>query len=447
LLAYPACGGTSDDPAGPQGSGGSAPAIGFHDSAATDAASSDAVDGSAVAMSGLARDPAPVVAEANRRALASDNAAFCFDLYGRVRAEQKGNFLFSPFSTSIALAMTYAGARGETESQMASALHFTLPQDKLHPAFNQVDLALLERNQAADPANGKGFKLRLASSIWGQRDFPFHASFLDTLAVNYGAGLRLTDFVADHEAARGEINAWVSQSTDQKVTNLIPEGLIDTATRLVLANAVYFNASWKEPFQDAYTANAPFDLLDGTQVSVKMMHDWGDLPYTSGDGYQIVQLPYEGDLVVMTIVVPDEGRFSEVEAKLSGPWVAGALAKLYPRRVHVGLPKFGFSTALGLRSQLEALGMTDAFKKWTANFAGMSGAAGLYIRDVVHQAFIGIDEKGTEAAAATAVVVAGDATAPPPPKEVLLNRPFVFLVRDLPTQAILFAGRVVDPTG
>ncbi len=266
-----------------------------------------------IAQSNLARVANPEVPSEDLKELVRGNSAFAFDLYHALRKEESGNLFYSPFSISIALAMTWAGARGKTEQEMANVLHFTLPQDQLHPAFNALDLELARRGQSAQ---GKGFRLHIVNAIWGQQGFRFLTEFLDTLARNYGAGLRLLDFKSDPEAARKTINDWVSDQTEGRIRELIPQGLINFLTRLVLTNAIYFKAAWAEPFDKNLTADAPFYLLDGSQIMVPMMQRAAQFGYMKWDSFQAIELPYEGGEIAMLILLPDMGRFREFEDSL-----------------------------------------------------------------------------------------------------------------------------------
>ena len=240
------------------------------------------------------RITSPNVAPPDLADLVAGNSAFAFDLYQFLREEGNGNLFYSPHSISLALAMTYAGARGETERQMADTLHFTLPQDRLHPAFNGLDLELAHRGEGAQGKDGEGFRLHIVNALWGQEGYEFLSEFLDTLAENYGAGLRLLDFASAPEASRVTINDWVSEQTETRIEDLIPQGIIDPETRLVLTNAIYFNAAWSTPFIPDLTEDGPFYLLDGGQVSVPMMRQTTSFGYAEGEGYQAVELPYDG---------------------------------------------------------------------------------------------------------------------------------------------------------
>jgi serpin B len=356
--------------------------------------------------------------------------------------EEDGNLFYSPYSISLALAMTYAGARGNTETQMAQALHFDLPQDALHPAFNALDLDLLGR------ANGEkdSFELNIANSIWGQQDFAFEQAFLDTLAANYGAGLRLTDFANAPEPARQAINQWVSNQTKERIKDLIPDGAITPDTRLVLANAIYFNAKWVYPFSHEGTHDGTFNTLDGAQITVPLMNldRPSPLAYVQGQGFQAVELPYVGEQMSMLVVVPDAGTFPTFEAAFSADQLATILAALQPQTVQLTLPKFQFESSFNLGEALTGLGMTDAFDPSAADFSGMDGEGDLFIGAVIHKAFVAVDEEGTEAAAATAVIMemAGAATSG---VILIVDRPFLFFIRDMQTGTLLFAGRVVAP--
>ena len=389
------------------------------------------------------RVAAPDVPASDLEELTSGHRAFAFDLY-RVLCEEEGNMFYSPYSISLALAMTYAGARGETERQMAATLHFTLPGDRLHPAFNALDLALASRGEGAQGKDGQGFRLNIVNAIWGQRGYTFLPEFLDTLAQNYGAGLRLLDFAQDPEAARVTINDWVGEQTEDRIQDLIPPGVIDALTRLVLTNAIYFNAAWAEPFETDLTTDGPFHLLDGGEVVVPMMQQTTELGYAEGQGYQALELPYDGRELAMVILLPQEGQFEAFEDSLNASRVEAILESLTYRQVALTLPRFRVESAFSLAEALQAMGMPDAFAPDRADFSGMDGARNLYIGDVLHKAFVSVDEAGTEAAAATAVVMKVTGI-PEAPVEVRVDRPFVFLIRDLGTGTILFVGRVVNP--
>jgi serpin B len=397
--------------------------------------------GGEVIQSDKQRVTSPDVDEADLAILVDGNSAFAFNLYQALK-EGDDNLFYSPYSISLALAMTYAGARGETAQQMADTLHFTLPQALLHPAFNSLDLELSERGQGAKGKDGEGFRLNIVNAIWGQKDYKFLPTFLDTLAENYGAGLRLLDFVGAPEESRLTINNWVSDQTEGRIEELIPQGLISAITRLVLTNAIYFNAAWQHPFNQDMTEDGPFYLLDGGKVTVPMMRQTELFGYTEGDGYQAVELEYDGGELSMIILLPQVDRFETFEASLDTQLVDAIVKDLEPRRIDLMMPRFEFESSFSLREVLAQMGMPVAFSG-SADFSGMTGNYDLFIADVVHKAFVSVDEAGTEAAAATAVGMELTAV-PEEPVEVTIDRPFIFLIRDIQTGTILFVGRIMN---
>jgi serpin B len=388
------------------------------------------------------RNTSPVVSEADLGTLVDGNNGFAFDLY-QVLRQNGENLFYSPYSISEALAMTYAGARGETEKDMAEALQFTLPQERLHTAFNSLDLQLKQRGQGAKGKDDEGFRLHVVNAIWGQKDYQFLGQFLDVLAQNYGAGLRLLDFINETEPSRITINKWVSDQTEERIKDLIPQGAIDELTRLVLTNAIYFNAAWQYPFAETATADGPFFLLNGSNVTVPMMRQTESLRYTEGTNYQAVELPYDGRELSMVILLPKVGQFEAFEQSLDAEVVKGIIDRLEGGQVALTMPKFEYEYSLGLKKALATLGMGVAFTP-DADLSGMDGKRDLLIQDVIHKAFVSVDEAGTEAAAATAVIV-GATAMPAQPVEVKIDRPFIFLIRDIPTGSIIFVGRVLNP--
>jgi serpin B len=397
-----------------------------------------------VLRSSQQRNTAPNVPSADLQALVAGNTDFAFDMYHQIRQIKEGNLFFSPQSISQALAMTWGGARGANATQMAEVLSFTLASDRLHPAFNALDLTLASRGQGAQGMDGGGFRLRLVNAIWGQQGYGFLESYLDLLAVNYDAGLRLLDFLADPDAARLVINDWVEQQTEGKIKDLLEAGTVTGDTRLVLTNAIYFNAQWKEVFPKENTHDGQFNLEGGGSVSVPMMANYTEYGYAAGAGFQAVELPYDGDELAMLVVVPDTGRFAEVEAGLDGAAVSALAASLEQKSLTVTLPKWTVDTKLSVKDQLEGLGMTDAFAPPAADFTGINGGIEpLWISDVIHQAHVLVNEYGTEAAAATAVIMVGGSM--PDPLRVDVDRPFIYVIRDRPTGTILFVGRILNP--
>lgn len=390
--------------------------------------------------SDLPREEPSQTALSNMAALSGSNTAFALDLYQQLRS-QDGNLFYSPFSISLALAMTYAGAQGDTESQMASAMHFDLPQEDLHPAFNALNTTL---NGRVGEEGQPGFKLNIANALWGQQGFAFSPEFLDLLAVNYGAGMQAVDY-AQSEAARKTINDWVEDQTEGKIKDLIPANALNALTRLVLTNAIYFNAAWLNPFDEKATTEESFDLLDGSEVKVPMMRQTESFGYIKSEDYEAVELFYEGRQLSMVILLPDEEQFADFEQSLDAAQLQSTLDQLAVQRLDLSMPKFKIDSSFGLAATLAAMGMPDAFDVNKADFSGMTGKPDLYITDVVHKAYVNVDEEGTEAAAATGVIMGLKSMPTGEPIRVEVDHPFLFLIRDAETGAVLFMGRVVQP--
>jgi serpin B len=366
--------------------------------------------------------------------------ALSADLY-RVLSRQQGNLVLSPYSIGAALAMTRAGAAGETAKQMDTVLHAALSKD-IHAGLNALDQALAKR-PGKFKRGDQTLELELATAnrLWGQKDFAFEAAFLDTLAKSYGAGVQVVDYKTAHEDARRAINDWVAARTKDRIKDLIPQGVLDAQTRLVLTNAIYLKAAWVLQFDDAVAG--AFHRGDGSDVQAKLMSLRESLSYGAGAGYQAVRLPYYGGLS-MVALVPDAGTLSAFERGLDGATLRRITSGLTSQSVVLTIPKFTFRTNARLKDALGELGMPIAFTD-RADFSGMTTQEPLEIADVLHQAFIAVDEKGTEAAAATAVVMRAT-SAPLKQIELTIDRPFLFLIQDDETGAILFMGRVVDPT-
>jgi serpin B len=394
-------------------------------------------------QSRMERIAAPGVDESDLAELGKENAAFALELYQVLRKDHQ-NLFYSPYSISVALALAYAGARGETAQQMADTMHYTLSEERLHAALNALDQALASRGEGATGKDGEDFQLHVANAIWGQKDYSFLDAYLDVLALNYGAGLRLVDFVQSPEEARVTINDWVSEQTEGRIEDLIPAGAIDALTRLVLTNAIYFNAAWAKPFDAKRTEDGAFRLLDGSQATVPMMKQVESLGYAMGKGYQAVELPYGGNELSMVILVPDEGQFGAFEDALDADRLEAIVQDLRYVQVALSMPKFKIESSFSLVDALTAMGMPVAFSD-DADFSGMTGNRDLAISDVVHKAFVSVDESGTEAAAATAVIMKLTSM-PAEPLTVTIDRPFIFAIRDIQTGSLLFVGRVVDPS-
>ncbi len=376
-------------------------------------------------------------------ALVEGNNCFALELYGRLKDEpsvsqQGGNLFFSPYSISTALAMTYAGARGETARQMTDVLHFDLPDDSLPAAFGRLAQALRV------PPKDAPYELRIANALWGQEGYEFRSEFLDVVGEHYGGGLQQVDFVKQTDAAREIINQWVRQQTNDKIKDLIAPGVLTPQTRLVLTNAIYFLGTWVDKFDPKRTGTEPFWLNAEKSADAELMRQTNNFYYAEDDAVQILQLPYKGGRMAMVIVLPREkDGLAQLEKQFSPGWLHDRLKNAQHQEVIVTVPKFKMTSSLGLSKMLAAMGMTDAFDM-KADFSGMADNRELFISDVVHKAFVEVNETGTEAAAATAVAVAAKAM-PKPAVTFRADHPFIFLIRDNVTGSILFMGRLVNP--
>jgi serpin B len=387
-----------------------------------------------VAASEVQREMDPEVPDGDLEALAEAQNRFALDLYSLL-SDSDQNLFYSPYSIAVALSMTYAGARGETADQMAEVLHLgDLTQETLHPAMNALQLRLTGQ---------EGIILTVANSLWAQEGYPFQDPFLDTLARHYGAGVRLVDYVdpAAREEARQAVNRWVEEETNEKIKELITEDMLNEMTRLILANAIYFNAKWEEPFRGG-TSDASFYLRDGSEIIVPMMARRAGTPYAEGDGYQAVELPYKGDRTRMVVVLPAEGEFDAFQDRLDPALIREIRSGLSTQDVKLYLPRFSYDAEFDLAKTLKALGMVDAFDPNLADLSGLDNTTDLFISAVAHKAFVAVDEEGTEAAAATGVVLEVESM----PQIVRVDRPFVFFIYDAELDTILFMGRVLDPT-
>jgi serpin B len=394
----------------------------------------------------VARVAAPDASQGQVGELVQGLNGFALEMYRRAAQASDANLVFSPYSIALAFSMVYGGARGETQAQMADVLRF-LPQAAQHPAFNALDQYLAglgASEQSSDDGQRDPFQLNIANAVWGQAGYPFRQEYLELLAAQYGAGLRAVDFTADTAAIIERINAWVAEQTNDRIEEIVPPaGVVTPDTRLVLANAIYFNASWLFPFDEAATADGRFTRLDGGQVTVPLMHqDTVRAPYAAGQGYQAIFLPYKGHDVEMLVLLPQREAFEAVEAQLSADFVTRLRDTAEQRDVTLTLPKFDLETDLPLKKLLMDMGMTAPFDPGTADFSGMVEGGGLSISAALHQANITVDETGTEAAAAT--VVAMDLSLVER-AEMSVDHPFIFAIVERETGTILFLGRLLDP--
>ena len=370
--------------------------------------------------------------------------AFAVDLYGRLSA-QPGNLFFSPESISTAFAMTYAGAHGQTATEMARVFHYTLPPERLHPAFG----ALLAGMNAPHP----GYALSVADALWAEKDENFLPAYLKLVETNYAAGFHPVDFKTAPDSVRATINQWVEQKTNNKIQNLLGPGTITPFSRLILTNAIYFKAAWADQFSKNATEDEDFHLSASKTVKAPTMHNSGGYYYLKGPSFQALLLPYEKDEISMLLLLPDSvDGLPALERSLSAANLDKWTTSLgYQHEVIVSLPRFKITQEFELNSTLEGLGMKTAFDPNSADFSGMTGDRSLVISAAIHKAYIDVDENGTEAAAATAVIMEiatamAPQYAPPPPVYFTADHPFLFLIRDNASGAILFMGRITDPT-
>jgi serpin B len=367
------------------------------------------------------------------------NTAFGLDLYGRLRAAE-GNLFCSPYSISTALAMTSAGARGATADEMAGALRFSLPPDRLHPAFGTL---VREINA---PGAKRASELFTANALWSQKGVPFEESFQQLARSTYGAGLQEVDFARATETARRTINAWVEQQTRDRIKDLLREGVLEPTTVLVLTNAIYFKGTWRNAFQKEATQPGDFSLDARRAVpGVPLMHQRDVYPYLDGGTLQVLELPYQADELSMVILLPRQvDGLEEIERTLTGGRVNEWAAKMTRREVAVVIPRFKITRQFELGQPLMALGMKLAFSQRDADFSAMVKARRVFVSAVIHQAYVDVNEKGTEATAATAGIFATSSARPPTPV-FRADHPFFFLIRENRTGSVLFAGRVTNP--
>jgi serpin B len=375
------------------------------------------------------------------KAIVQGNNQFAFDLYHRLNKKETGkNIFFSPVSISTVLAMTYAGARGETEKQMATTLHFALDQKRLHPAFSELMKGV---------ESGKGYKLNIANALWGQQGYSFLKDFIGITKTYYGAGFKEVDFKNHTEESRVAINRWVEEKTKDKIKDLIQNGVLTKDTRLVLTNAIYFKGSWLSKFESTDTHSMPFSVTADNTTQVPMMTQTSRFKYMGNGVFQMIEMPYVGNRLSMVILLPKrKDGLKEVEAVLTAKNFDKWLNGLRKEEVDVSIPKFKMTQAFELNETLKSLGMKDAFEPPTldsgADFSGMTGAKNLSISNVIHEAFIEVNEGGTTAGAATATVVLGVTSISYIPT-FKADHPFVFMIRDIKSGAILFVGRIMNP--
>jgi serpin B len=389
-------------------------------------------------INALANSQPPAGLKPDTTALVKGDNTFACDLYHKL-SEKDGNLFFSPYSISNALAMTYAGARGQTALDMAKTLQFPFEGQQLHSAW--ADL-IQELNR---PGQKRAYQLSIANRLWGQKGYGFLPEFLKLSRDAYGAGLEEVDFIKATEQARQTINDWVAKETQDKITDLIEKKVVTQNTRLVLTNAIYFKASWADAFNKRATMKEDFKSRAGKTTNVDMMHQNERLKLLETDTFQLLELPYRQQELSMLVLLPRQSDgLAALEQQLSADQLSQSVGKMQMRQVNVSMPKYKFTAKFMLKQALTEMGMGNAFSP-AADFSGITHAKGLFISAVVHQAFVAVDEHGTEAAAATAVVLGDSLPRPLPPATFRADHPFMFLIRDNRTGSILFMGRVVNP--
>lgn len=364
--------------------------------------------------------------------LVAANTELAVKLY-KVAAKEDGNIIFSPHSISTVFAMLYAGTNGNTAAQLEDVFGFT---PDTHVAENALELELASR---AENSGGFPFALRTANSMWGQDGTPFEAPFLDTLAINYNAGVHVVNYIGDHEGARQQINDWVDDKTEHHITDLLPPNSLDDQVRIVLTNAIYMKAAWKTKFEKAQTSDQPFHAPSG-DVTVPMMRGESVGRFFGAESYVAGELSYAGVPVAMTIVVPDD--LAQFEAALDHSVLENIQSSMSQTDLTVSMPRFTLSQNLKLKDALIELGVTDAFMDGVADLLGIETAEHLWVFDALHKGYISVDEDGTTAAAASAVIGGDDSAG----SEIRADKPFLFFIHDTETHEILFIGRVVNPT-
>lgn len=372
--------------------------------------------------------------------LVKGNTQFALDIYSKL-SNREGNILFSPHSISTVLAMTYAGARNNTAQQMAQVLYFPTNQKNLHGPFGalQRQLQSVEKND--------NISLIGANSIWPQKKYPILSEFTNLLKTHYSTSITPVDYIGNLNQARLTINNWVADKTRQKIKNLIRKGRLSQLTRLVLVNAIHFKGDWDRKFDEGITQDMPFFLTPEKSVHVPFMSLEAKYRYYEDDFIQVLEIPYTGKKLNMVILLPKEkDGLTQLQENLTSEKIDQYLMDLFEQKVHIFIPRFKFTSEFDLTQTLIAMGMKDAFNRKKANFQGIDGRKrNLYIGAVVHKAFIEINEKGTEAAAATAVTMRALAAAPQPTPRFQADHPFIFFIKDMDTQILLFLGKVNNP--
>ncbi len=383
--------------------------------------------------------PAEAADDSEIEAVVDGNTRFALHLYSRLKDED-GNLFFSPYSISVALAMTYAGARENTAQQISQTLRFPLEPERLHAAFEKLE----ERLEALQEEGN--IQLEIANSLWPHKSYPILEEYIGLVRKYYGVQITPLDYAADVEAARRAINEWVEGKTKDKIRDMIGPGVLDALTRLVLVNAIYFKGNWADQFDEDLTKEAPFYLLSGGSTQVPMMKQQERFGYAEHEDLQILQMPYAGDEVSMLVLLPKNvDGLADLQSALTEESLEKWITSIRKKEVLVFLPKFKVTSQFRLDDVLASMGMPDAFDPRKADLSGIDGEPHrLYIGAVIHKAFVHVNEEGTEAAASTAVGFTL-ASVPEPVPTFRADHPFIFVIRDNSTGSILFMGRIVDP--
>jgi len=381
------------------------------------------------------------------QAVTHANNRFAFDLYSRLAkkpAYAGSNIFFSPFSISSALAITYEGAKGTTADEIRSVFYFPENDSLLREGFSGL-------NSGINTGDSR-YSLRTANALWAEKTYPFLSGYTSTAERYYGGNTTNLDFIGQPDESRITINDWVEDKTEDKIKDLIPAGVINPMTRLVITNAIYFKGDWVRQFDKNLTTDADFRTDTGKTVRVPMMQrtdEAAEYLYAENDDVQMVSMPYDsnnGRGLSMIVLLPKGNNLTAVESSLNADTLSSLQHSATTRHVKVYFPKFTLETKYSLPETLGAMGMPTAFTG-AADFSGMDGTKTLYISDVIHQAFVDVNEEGTEAAAATAVMLGRAAVTTDPVPVFRADHPFIFLIQDNYTGSILFMGRVVNPAG
>ncbi len=376
--------------------------------------------------------------KADLATLVDGNNTFAIELYHQLDGE-KGNIFFSPHSITSAIAMTAAGAKGETAAQMNNIIHVNLDQERLTRVFREL-MANLE-----DSDTQKN-RLTIANRLWSQKGLTLLDSFVKLTTEKYGTPIQQLDFEESPEAARITINNWIANQTEQKILNFLHQGIIDSLTRLVLTNAIYFQGIWSSPFDSTQTIPELFTLPGGKQVQVQMMHQQSGniFGYAAIDGMQILEMCYVGEKLSLVVLLPDDvNGLGQLEEQMTLENLKKWLSSFsYDEQIAVSIPKFNVNTEFDLKKKLSQLGMSLAFTT-AADFSGINGQKDLYISAAVHEAFVNVNENGTEAIASSAVI--GSTRGGGNWKIFRVDHPFIFIIRDRESGTILFLGRLVNP--